>query len=418
MLAGINKLKVDFDNLPKPFLAYFKISNVCNLNCYFCSQNCNNEVNNMSLSKAKMYLKKISDFGVIKIIYTGGEPLLFKELAELMKYGQELGIEQSIVTNGTMVEKLVEIIPYISNIGISLHGGEKIHNQITKNDSSYKTVTKNIILLKNKYNVPVSVNYTFNKFNENEIELSNVKEFCDKYDIKLETARINMIGHAKDFELQDLNNLCSIVEKINKTTNGKKIKFSNCIIPCELTEENKKYAHGCGAGISFFAIENTGDIKICATSDKVLGNLNRQGLKKILNKKNLRNLMFGKYLHFLCKNCKYLLSCRGGCNIEGENRKRINDIYLIKKLEKAKDLVLKNKLLLSTNTAILSKEKVVIPTSPIRIIDKKFFKMLTMLNGNITGAEILGNLPQKLRERALEILITLKLEDLIYAEEI
>lgn len=403
-------------------MAYFKISNQCNLGCFFCSQNCNaDNAFVMSLKEGKLFLRKMRNFGVIKIIYTGGEPLLYPHLYDLLSYGKQLGFDQTIVTNGMFLQKMESVLPFISSIGISLHGDENVHNEITGNHNSYNLTINNIIALRDKHKFPVNINYTFNNLNQTESSLSNVKDFCDKYGVKLSVARLNFVGKSKDVPLQNLNELCSIVDNVNKITKTNPIGFSNCIVPCSVSDEFKKYAHGCGAGISFFAMESNGDVKICATSTKSLGNVKNSNLKKIFSNKELTAWKTGNHLHSVCKNCKNVLFCKGGCRVECANEdfsKSVYDSYLIDKIEKAKMNVLKNKILLKSNTVTFSKNKIVIPVAPIRLVHKKYFTLLTMLNGERDGNEILNAISPKKKEETLELLTTMYLEGIIDAKRI
>ena len=46
-------------------------------------------------------------------------------------------------------------------------------------------------------------------------------------------------------------------------------------------DENLKFNHGCGVGISMVSFETNGDVTICPSSKIVLGNIKKQNIKKI-----------------------------------------------------------------------------------------------------------------------------------------
>lgn len=80
------------------------ITSKCNDQCGFCYRNANNI--ELNLDANKVILKKLIDFGVDKISFVGGEPLLYKDLFELLKYGQEYSAGKiifSITTNGILL---------------------------------------------------------------------------------------------------------------------------------------------------------------------------------------------------------------------------------------------------------------------------------------------------------------------------
>lgn len=87
---------------------YVKISltNKCNLRCVYCMPDDvkfeKNHVNDdLSFDDYKFIIKSLADIGITKIRFTGGEPLLYPKLLELVKYTYLVGIDEiSITTNG------------------------------------------------------------------------------------------------------------------------------------------------------------------------------------------------------------------------------------------------------------------------------------------------------------------------------
>lgn len=73
----------------------------CNYNCKFCFSRYGNakELCN-DIRKSKHIIKKLWENNFEKIAFTGGEPLLYQNLGELIKYANNLGMATSIVTNG------------------------------------------------------------------------------------------------------------------------------------------------------------------------------------------------------------------------------------------------------------------------------------------------------------------------------
>jgi len=83
----------------------WKIHNVCNLNCSFCGlENKDGSQRWSSLASYKEYTDKIVDScnGIpFWIQITGGEPTLFPELIELIKYIKQKGGYTSLISNGS-----------------------------------------------------------------------------------------------------------------------------------------------------------------------------------------------------------------------------------------------------------------------------------------------------------------------------
>jgi radical SAM protein with 4Fe4S-binding SPASM domain len=81
-----------------------------------------------------------------------------------------------------------------------------------------------------------------------------------------------------------------------------------------LIEENI-YAN-CGVGITFGAINPEGDFRICNQSLKIYGNVLKETLEKIWNKKELDEFRDLSWVDEPCKNCNLLHECVGGCKVD------------------------------------------------------------------------------------------------------
>lgn len=85
------------------------ITSRCNESCGFCYRNQNNK--ELDLNSNKIILKKLIDFGVDKISFVGGEPLLYDGLFELLKWGKLYAKDKtifSITTNAILLSNIVD----------------------------------------------------------------------------------------------------------------------------------------------------------------------------------------------------------------------------------------------------------------------------------------------------------------------
>lgn len=103
---------------------YVKISltDKCNLRCVYCMPDDvkfeKNHINDdLSFDDYKFIIKALADIGITKVRFTGGEPLLYPKLLELVKYTYLVGIDDiSITTNGI---GLYEIASELRRNGLS-----------------------------------------------------------------------------------------------------------------------------------------------------------------------------------------------------------------------------------------------------------------------------------------------------------
>lgn len=98
----------------------------CNYKCKFCYvQRLDDEI--LNINEAFSVLKKLRDtktevINIEKITFVGGEPFLHPLFYELLKMAHALGFTTSIVTNGSFINdrNIAEIRKYIDWIGISV----------------------------------------------------------------------------------------------------------------------------------------------------------------------------------------------------------------------------------------------------------------------------------------------------------
>jgi radical SAM family uncharacterized protein len=169
---GLRIYRGVFLNLLKvraPLLCGHKLTYNCNLKCKMCPF-WKRSSQDLSLEKEKAILRQIYDSGVFGIAFEGGEPLLRKDLVEILAYSRSLPLHTSLITNGTLLKSRIdEIAPYINGVVyVSLDGLEKTHDMIRGVSGCFKKAEQGINAAKQK--VPVTINTTIMAENLHEIE--------------------------------------------------------------------------------------------------------------------------------------------------------------------------------------------------------------------------------------------------------
>jgi len=123
-----------------------------------------------SLEQEKAILRRIYNSGACGIAFEGGEPLLRKDLVEILAFSRSLPLHTSLITNGTLLESRIdEISPYINGVVyVSLDGLEKTHNTIRGVNGCFQKALRGITAAAQK--VPVTINTTIMSENLEEIE--------------------------------------------------------------------------------------------------------------------------------------------------------------------------------------------------------------------------------------------------------
>ena len=182
-----------------PTSIMIKLTNRCNLLCAFCSQGDAKNVD-IDIDTVRKILDEARMYGVSEIVYSGGEPLLYPQFREVISYGKQLGLVQTLVTNGIYLDKyMTDIMGKISVVGISLHGNEEIHDAAVGVSGAYRKVAQNIELLTRTEGAPqVTLNFTITENNAHSI--NDVIRFSKTHGCQLSVARLNQIGKSAHTE--------------------------------------------------------------------------------------------------------------------------------------------------------------------------------------------------------------------------
>lgn len=407
------KYKYDLDTLEYPISAYVKVTSSCMLSCSFCSQGKEMKCT-LSLELAKKILLDLKEMGIIQVTYTGGEPLLNNKILDIVKFGYDLGFKQTLVTNLLDIYKRnnEQILNYITNIGVSLHGLPDTHDQIVNRKGAFNIVANNIdrILNENK-KINININYTMFDRNINDEDMNFILKFAKKRNIKLCFGRLNYIGNAENFSIMKADLFLEKIDNLLKKYNN--IEISNCIAKCVSNKRYKYLNHSCGVGISIISIEPNGDVKICPSSSITIGNVKTNSLKKIWKSKKIKDFKKMNWLPNICRICKDLSSCKGGCHAEGTHEfwKNCCDEMLLLKFKLTWEKIENKKIILRTNVIRKEGKYYTIINFPARKTNKYGFEIIKSIDGKTTSKDLITKFNKI--ENAKDFLIALYLDNII-----
>ena len=152
-----------------PVFGGHKLTYNCNLKCKMCPF-WRRSSENLNTQTEKEILRQLYNSGVCAVGFEGGEPLLRKDLAEILAYSRSLPLHTSLVTNGTLLKSRIdEIAPYISGIVfVSLDGLEKTHDRIRGVNGCFKRAIEGITAARKK--VSITINTTMMAENIYDVE--------------------------------------------------------------------------------------------------------------------------------------------------------------------------------------------------------------------------------------------------------
>jgi MoaA/NifB/PqqE/SkfB family radical SAM enzyme len=123
------------------------------------------------MDQGKNLITDLAKFGAPVILFSGGEPLVRRDLPELAAFAVEKGMRAVISTNGTLITStMAHTLKKIglSYVGISLDGMEEINDRFRGVKGAFKSALSGIENCQ-EAGIKVGLRFTINKFNVTEI---------------------------------------------------------------------------------------------------------------------------------------------------------------------------------------------------------------------------------------------------------
>jgi radical SAM protein with 4Fe4S-binding SPASM domain len=115
------------------FIVPWRCTFACDSNCAHCTSAGKSAVpDEMDTASAKRLVDEVYDFGATFFGITGGEPLLRKDLFEIVSYARKVGLRVSIITDGHLVDNAAvdNIVKNEMRVSVSIDGAEYVNDRI------------------------------------------------------------------------------------------------------------------------------------------------------------------------------------------------------------------------------------------------------------------------------------------------
>ena len=318
----------------KPILRtlFLELTLRCNARCEHCGSSCGDEIrkDEITADEIKIVLKSLADNPKynprnIMLAVTGGEPLLKKEIWDIMKYAHELGFPWGMTSNGFLinkdvVDKMVETGMY--SISISLDGLEKTHESFRKvKPGEYKKLINGVkLMLKTPEIKVVQITTCVNKKNIDELEemftlLGNlgIKEW--------RIVEVDPIGRAKvNDEIlmspEDYQRMFDFIEEKQNNKYDMHIMYGGCGHFIGKYEGKFRKHHAfCGAGTLIGCILSNGDIFVCPDvvhrPELIQGNIRKDDFIDVWENRYKPYRSIRRIGNSKCFKCEYWKLCTG-----------------------------------------------------------------------------------------------------------
>ena len=181
----------------------------CNQQCRYCHRFLG--ITEVGYEDNKRIIDKLTEDKIYNVTFTGGEPLLYPNIIELLKYAKEKGIKSKIITNGEILAKnpqMREIYDYLDSITLSIDSIDNdINEKLGRGYNHYAEIKEVLDSLKNK-ELKVNINTVVSKVNLDSLE--DLGKFLKDYNLNAwrifkfirlrETAKRN----EKEFEISNI----------------------------------------------------------------------------------------------------------------------------------------------------------------------------------------------------------------------
>ena len=259
---------------------YIEITNICNLNCSFCSES-SRVKKEMSTLDFETILKKINAYTDYIYLHVKGEPLIHRNLDSILSLCKKYNKKVCITTNGVFLKDRLDIINKYDNIyqiNISLHSENNKNNYL---DDIFYSIDN----IKYSY-----ISYRFWTLDNGKMD-NKTREFLDKIKTK--------------YNKEELYDGIKLFDRIYLSLDDE----------FEWPSVNNNYYNEvgtCYGGKSHLAILSDGTICICCLDSEGisnLGNIFNDNIEDIINSDRYKNIIKGfndrKVYLDICKHCSY-----------------------------------------------------------------------------------------------------------------
>lgn len=314
-----------------PYYLSWELTGACNLRCKHCcfAKGSYDSKFDVNKSNAIKFAKELVENDIIKVMITGGEPLLRNDLLDIISVFKSKNTIIELTSNATLIdEKFAKKLSNLFNpktdyVQVSLDGADsEIHEKTRGKNSFNKAINGIKILIKNGINV--TVNCVITQMNIHQmIELYNLVE---KLGVKLITySRI----HSTDENLVPDKKVLfeKTIELLKHETQNLKINLRLFNMPELATNETfVKSLEYNGSKILNFSchkneklhIRNDGEVFLClySSTNNILpiGNISKDSLGQIIENTQKNPLFQDRMLkNTKCNKCSVQYYCKGGC---------------------------------------------------------------------------------------------------------
>jgi pyrroloquinoline quinone biosynthesis protein E len=257
-----------------PLAVLLELTHRCPLQCGYCSNPIEMERagNELTTDEWKKVLTEIAEIGVLQVHFSGGEPTVRKDLAELVQHATEKGLYTNLITSAVLLSR--ERLEALADAGlchfqISFQGGEpELANRI----AGFKGHSKKLEAARwaRELDLPLTVNAVMHRQNMHQLE--GIIEMAVALDAdRIEIANAQYYGWALKNRaalmpsVEQVDAMTAVVEAAEKRLAG--VLAIDFVVPDYYAIRPKKCMGGWGR--QFFNITPAGKVLPCHAAETI-----------------------------------------------------------------------------------------------------------------------------------------------------
>lgn len=221
----------------------WNITSRCNDNCSFCFRD--RESKSISLESALKIIDNLCNSGIKHIAFSGGEPLLYNEIFEVLNYAHGKNLEITLISNGILLDNLTidRIEKSVNWLAVPIDNLKNVA-VCARNDKHIVNVDRCLKYVeRNNINISIKINTVLTSKNYNHlkdiykyinsfycIKRWNIFEFIDIRGNAVNNSKVfNLTSEQYDFAKKCLKNI-NIDKRLRVTLKSRKTLLSSYIV--------------------------------------------------------------------------------------------------------------------------------------------------------------------------------------------
>ena len=355
--------RTEFPQLDFPQDVYVHLTNKCNLKCPYCYNKTDRETKiklekvglvapTMSTEEFKELLSKLVAYGVHRIVFTGGEPLLRSDAMELVEFARDLSeqrvrdggppVSLEMLTNATRINASIaeKMCRWLDAVTISLDGHEQHMHEEQRGERTFEPTIRGIrTLVAAKKQMGTQRPYVCIVPALTAKNISLMKEI---FEFSLDNLGadglapiIFQAGDHQEMSITQIPELNTYIQEQSRTNDY--IRERRARLGLSASQRRPLVPrHHCGVGHGEISVDPGGFVYPCQSlhfDEFICGNVRESDIRQIFHESAVMRRVRGTTVETLkvCSHCDLRFLCNGGCRATAYNVyrefDRHNEIY-------------------------------------------------------------------------------------------